>query len=112
MVRQTADADAFQAISCATRRQLLTLLAERERTVSELVDVLQLRQPSVSEQLGVLKRTGLVDFRREGRSRIYHVCPRGIQPIVEWVTEFSAFWDVKLEALAGFLNKQSSGKTS
>ena len=105
MVRLPADTDVFQAISCPTRRRLLALLAERQRPVHELVEALSIRQPSVSEQLRVLRETGLVDVEHQGRSRLYRFQPAGLQPLVDWMAEFSRFWDVKLDALASFLKE-------
>jgi len=106
MVRQVSNADVFQAVACPTRRRLLHLLAERKRPVGELVWALKLRQPSVSEQLRILRETGLVDVEQAGRARIYKLKPEGFRPLVDWMTEFSRFWDVKLDAFSAFLAKQ------
>lgn len=106
MVKQSSNADVFQAISCPTRRTLLRLIAERERSVTELVEAMQITQPSVSEQLRVLRDTGLVEAQRSGRSRIYQLNPQGLAPLVDWLSEFSRFWDVKLDALSAFLERQ------
>lgn len=106
MVRVTSNTDVFTAVSCPTRRRLLELLAERQRPVGELVKILQIRQPSVSGQLRVLLDTGLVTVEDSGRSRVYHLNPSGLRPLVDWMAEFSRFWDVKLVNLDSFLEKQ------
>ncbi len=106
MVRAISKADVFHVVSCPTRRTLLELLAERECPVGELVDALQLRQPSVSEQLRVLREAELVEVKSVGRNRFYRLNPQGLRPLVDWVLEFSRFWDVKLDSLAAFLAKQ------
>ena len=108
MVRQASNSDVFQAIACPTRRSLLELLGERERPVSDLVEALNISQPSVSEQLRVLRETGLVDVERIGRRRIYRLRPAGFRPLIDWMTEFSRFWDVKLDSLASFLEQQKT----
>ena len=56
----------FQAISDATRLRLLRLLAREELNVQELVTILEMRQPSVSRHLGVLREAGWLAQRREG----------------------------------------------
>lgn len=106
MVRQAANSDVFQAIACPTRRMLLDLLAERERPVGDLVDALDISQPSISEQLRVLRETGLVDVQKSGRRRIYRLRPAGFQPLIDWIGEFSRFWDVKFDSLASFLDRR------
>ena len=110
LVRQASDSDVFYAIACPTRRKLLGLLATRERQVGELVDALKIRQPSVSEQLRVLRNTGLVEVQSVGRKRIYRIQPDGLAPLVDWVNEFSRFWETKLDSLADFLEQKTSEK--
>lgn len=61
----------FQAISDETRQKILLLLEERERCVGELVREFNLSQPTISNHLLVLKRTGLVQDRREGKQVFY-----------------------------------------
>jgi len=56
----------LQAVSDPTRLRLLRLLMREEMNVQELVTVLELRQPSVSRHLAVLRDAGWVDQRREG----------------------------------------------
>lgn len=52
---------------------LLCQLCEREMCVSELEQVLDIHQPSLSQQLGVLRREGLVETRRDGKHIYYRV---------------------------------------
>ena len=53
------------------RLMLLCQIAHREYSVGELEELLDIKQPSLSQQLGVLRRQGLVETRREGK-RIYY----------------------------------------
>lgn len=110
MVRQSSNTDVFQAIACPTRRTILRLLAERERRVGELADELNIRQPSVSEQLRVLRETHLVAMRREGRERIYRVNEPGFRPLIDWISDFSRFWDEKIDRLGAFLESKQTDK--
>lgn len=57
------------------RLLLLCQLSQQEMCVSELENGLDIRQPSLSQQLGVLRREGLVDTRREGKHIYYRVSP-------------------------------------
>lgn len=45
-------------------------------------------------------------MERIGRQRIYRLRPAGFGPLIDWMTEFSRFWDVKLDSLASFLEQQ------
>lgn len=53
------------------RLLLLCQLSQGEKSVGELEELLKLHQPSLSQQLGVLRAEGLVNTRRDGK-RIYY----------------------------------------
>jgi ArsR family transcriptional regulator, arsenate/arsenite/antimonite-responsive transcriptional repressor len=55
----------FRAAADATRRRLLHLLSAGEHCVGDLVEILDLPQPTVSRHLAHLRRVGLVSVRRE-----------------------------------------------
>jgi predicted transcriptional regulator len=61
----------FQALADMTRLKLIGLLAQRERSVEELVAALEVRQPTVSHHLAKLKLIGLVKLRKEGQVHVY-----------------------------------------
>jgi len=67
----------LQAVSDPTRLRLLRLLMREEMNVQELVTVLELRQPSVSRHLAVLRDAGWVDQRREGTFSWYRAARQG-----------------------------------
>jgi ArsR family transcriptional regulator len=57
----------FQALSNATRRQILSTLIERsECCVCHLYETLDMAQPKVSRHLAILREAGLVQTRRDG----------------------------------------------
>ena len=63
----------LKALSHPDRLMLLCRLAEGERSVSELEPLVEVYQPSLSQQLGILRREGLVSSRREGKQMFYQV---------------------------------------
>jgi DNA-binding transcriptional ArsR family regulator len=65
--------DFLKTLAHSNRLILLCLLAERERSVSELEQILGLRQPAVSQQLARLRADGLVTTRRDGKAIHYKV---------------------------------------
>lgn len=63
----------LKALSNRDRLMLLCQLAEGELNVSELEQRLGITQPTLSQQLGVLRREGLVETRREGKQIFYRI---------------------------------------
>ena len=74
--------DFLKALSHESRLLLLCLLAERERSVSELEQILSLRQPTVSQQLARLRLDGLVSTRREGKSILYSLADEDVRRVI------------------------------
>jgi DNA-binding transcriptional ArsR family regulator len=99
MARQPTTTDAFNAVAEPRRRQILDVLAEGERRVTDLVVVLDLPQPQVSKHLKVLREVGLVDVRQEGRERIYALDGRSLKPIHDWVKNYERMWSERFHAL-------------
>ena len=96
MARASTTSDAFNAVAEPRRREILLLLASRERPVGEIVVALRLAQPSVSKHLHVLRRTGLVRTRRSGRQILYRTNAEAIRPLYEWTKFFERFWQHQL----------------
>ena len=63
----------LKALSNHNRLQLLCLLSEGEKTVTELEAALGLRQPAISQQLARLRTEGLIAGRRDGKSIHYRL---------------------------------------
>ena len=64
---------ALQVLANADRLLLLCQLSQGEMRVSELEQALGIHQPTLSQQLGVLRNEGVVHTRREGKSIFYSV---------------------------------------
>ena len=65
--------DFLKALAHENRLVILCLLAERERSVTELEGLLALSQATVSQQLARLRHEGLVETRRDGRAIYYSI---------------------------------------
>src|SRR5215813_9091566 len=65
--------DFLKALAHENRLMILCILAEGEKSVSELEDLLSLRQPTVSQQLARLRADGLVSTRRNGKAIFYRL---------------------------------------
>jgi DNA-binding transcriptional ArsR family regulator len=68
------------------------LLADGERTVSDIVDRVEMSQPSVSKHLKVLSDARLVQARREGPWIFYRTNADGLRPVHEWTGRFERYW--------------------
>jgi DNA-binding transcriptional ArsR family regulator len=72
MLEQAKKASDFlKALAHESRLLILCMLAEGEKSVTEIERLLALRQPTVSQQLARLRMDGLVATRREGRVIYY-----------------------------------------
>lgn len=66
-------AEVLRALAHAVRLQILCSVKETERSVGEIEEVTGITQPGLSQQLGVLRKAGLVETRREGKQIFYRV---------------------------------------
>jgi DNA-binding transcriptional ArsR family regulator len=96
MPRAATTSDAFNAVAEPRRREILNFLAVRERPVGEIVAWSGLEQPSVSKHLRVLRDTGLVHVRRDGRQKFYRTNAEAIRPLHDWTGTFERFWRTQL----------------
>lgn len=96
----------FTALADPTRRALFERLSrEGELTVRVLTDNSGVSQPAVSKHLGVLKHAGLVRARHKGRETHYRARPRGLSPLVDWMTFYIGFWHDRFNRLEGLLKR-------
>jgi ArsR family transcriptional regulator, virulence genes transcriptional regulator len=66
-----------------SRLLILCLLVDRERSVGELNEQLELSQPALSQHLAVLREQGLVQTRRQAQMVLYSLAPGPAQRIIE-----------------------------
>lgn len=95
----------YHAIADPTRRAILALLREGERSVNAIVDRVRGSQSAISQHLGVLRRAGLVVVRPAGRRRIYALRAEPLMEVHEWVAHFDRFWTQGLERLGTYLRE-------
>lgn len=89
----------LEAIADPTRRRIVELLAQRERTTGELVDEFDVSAPAISQHLNVLREAGLVTTRAEGQTRIQSLNPAGLDELGAWLERTRGFWSQRLDAL-------------
>lgn len=98
------------AVADPTRRRIVELLAQRERTAGELVEEFDLSAPAISQHLNVLRDAGLVLTRAEGQSRIQSLNPAGLDELGNWLEKTRGFWSRNLDALERELREDDRRK--
>ena len=95
---------ALDLLGDPVRRRILELLAEGERTSGSVVEVIQrefeISQPAVSQHLRVLRENGFANVRSDGPRRLYTMQTARLQEADAWISQFRAFWERRLDALA------------
>lgn len=83
LMRNAREASDFlKALSHESRLLLLCLLAEKERSVGELENILSLRQPTVSQQLARLRFDDMVTTRRDGKTVYYSIANENVRRVI------------------------------
>jgi DNA-binding transcriptional ArsR family regulator len=79
--------DFLKALAHESRLMMLCILADGEKSVGELEEILSLRQPTVSQQLARLRADGLVATRREGKAIYYSLASEVARMVIGAVYE-------------------------
>lgn len=82
LVQARQACELLKALSHEARLVVLCQLAEGEKTVTELEQLLGLRQPALSQQLARLRSDGLVATRRDGRNIYYALARAEVRDII------------------------------
>jgi DNA-binding transcriptional ArsR family regulator len=85
----------FDALGDPTRRMLFERLRQGSCSVTELMSVVPISQPAVSQHLKVLRDARLVRVEKRGNQRIYHLNPAGLAELREYA---ESLWDDVLRA--------------
>ena len=96
------------ALADPVRRSLLSELASGPRRVTDLAASRPISRPAVSQHLAALKNAGLVNRRREGRRIYYRVEPRGMKPLIDWISHYRVFWAEHVDRLEKLLAKMDA----
>ena len=75
----------FKALSDPTRREILRLLSEGEKTAGELAERFDMSKPSMSHHFAVLKEADLISSRRNGQQIWYSINTTVAQDAISWI---------------------------
>lgn len=96
--------DVFEVLADPTRRRILDLLRDGERTVGELVAALGTAQPNMSKHLKTLDAAALVRVRVDGPRRHYSLAPDRLREIDDWLAPFREIWADRLDEFERYLD--------
>jgi DNA-binding transcriptional ArsR family regulator len=77
----TQAADPLAALSSPRRREILRLVWSTERSAGEIARKFDVSWPAISQNLRVLKDSGLIRERRVGTSRLYRADRAALRPL-------------------------------
>jgi DNA-binding transcriptional ArsR family regulator len=92
------------AVANSRRRRILKLVWDAERSAGEIAAELDVSWPATSQNLRVLRDTGLVDERREGTRRYYRANRRALGSMQSFVRQM---WEQDLDRLAELAEEES-----
>jgi len=85
-----------RAVADPTRRTILALVHDEERTVTDIASHFAVSRPAISQHLKVLHDAELVLIRQDGTRRYYRSRPEGLAGLREWL---DSFWSTRLDEL-------------
>ena len=102
--------DIFQAIADPTRRAILLLLASQAMTAGALASNFNSARPTVSKHLKILIECHLLEQEQNGREIYYHLNPKKIKEIADFIEPFRKMWDIKFNKLEAVMKNYKSKK--
>lgn len=96
--------DVFHAIADPTRRDILSLIANKSMNPNSIAENFQMSRPAVSQHIKILSECGLVTIKKEGRMRYYQLQPDKLSEVAEWVEPFRKLWENRFKHLDNLLN--------
>ena len=95
----------FAALADPTRRAILARVAQGEATVMELAEPFQLKLPTVSKHLKVLRRAGLVTQGRQAQWRPCRLEAAPLKDVADWVEHYRERWEERMGQLDDYLQE-------
>ncbi|WP_067840845.1 autorepressor SdpR family transcription factor [Amphibacillus sediminis] len=80
--------EAFKALADPTRREILSILKNKDLTAGEISNHFNMSKPSISQHLKILKQAELVYDRKEGQFVFYSLNATVFQELISWAMHF------------------------
>ena len=102
----------FNALADPTRRAVLDLLRQGSQPAGRIAQAFPVSRPAISKHLRLLRRAHLVQQRREGRHRFYHLNPDPLKAVDSWLEQYRVFWSTSLANLKTFVEAEYAKEAS
>ena len=96
----------FHALGDATRRRMLSDLAQGERTVSQLAEPFAMSLAAASKHIKVLESAGLLSREIRWRTHVCRLEPGPLAEAHEWLGFYERFWTGRLDELERLLREE------
>src|SRR5687767_13096935 len=91
--------DVFQAIADPTRRAILSLVALGAMTPNAMAEHFEVSRQAISRHLRILTECELLKPEQSGREIYYHLQPKKMKPIADFIDAYRQLWETKFNQL-------------
>jgi DNA-binding transcriptional ArsR family regulator len=98
----------FAALADPTRRKILAILVDGERTVTQLAEPFEITQPAISKHLRVLERAGLIVRGREAQWRPAKLQAVPLKEASDWMEQVHQNWEESFDRLGAYLQSMQA----
>src|SRR5437868_12999543 len=102
--------DVFQAIADPTRRTILLLVASQSMTAGAIASNFDTARPTVSKHLQILTECDLLGQEQYGREIYYHLNPKKMKEIADFIEPFRMMWEVRFNKLEAIMKTHKPKK--
>ena len=96
----------IRTLADPTRRTVFERIIQSEEiSVVDLTKGSGVTQSAISQHLRLLKQAGLITDRAQGRNVFYRAEPKGLAPLVEWMSHYGVFWRERFANLRTLLKE-------
>ena len=102
--------DVFQAIADPTRRAILAMVALQAMTPSTIAENFDSSRQTISKHIQILTECELLKQEQHGREIYYHLNPKKMKEIADFIEPFRKMWDDRFNKLEAVMKKYRSKK--
>ncbi|MBL7861858.1 MAG: winged helix-turn-helix transcriptional regulator [Cyclobacteriaceae bacterium] len=103
--------DVFQAIADPTRRAIIALIALQAMTPNAMAEHFDSSRQAVSKHLRILTECQLVQQEQSGREIYYHLNPKKLKEVADFIEPYRKMWDKKFNQLDHVLSTLKNKKS-
>jgi DNA-binding transcriptional ArsR family regulator len=100
--------EVFQAIADPTRRAIITLVALQAMTPSAIAENFDSSRQTISKHIQILTECELLGQEQNGREIYYHLNPKKMKEIADFIEPFRNMWDDRFNKLEAVMKKYSA----